>query len=127
MTMTYTLANQIANATLRNQSYTSPASVYAALYTTAPTANTSGTELTGNGYSRQSATFSNPTDGIITSNANVSFGPATGNAWTGVRAVGIVDASTSGNLMYFQSISPRNLKVGDTLTFDSGNITISLT
>jgi len=127
MSMTFNLANQIANTTLRNQSYTSPTTVYAALYTTPPTANTSGTELSGSGYSRQAITFANPVDGSISSNVSITFGPVTGSAWTGVKSVGIVDASTSGNLMYFQNIANRNVLVGDSLIFGTGNVTVSLT
>lgn len=127
MAMTNSLANQIANATIRNTSYTSPASVYASLYSVAPTANTAGTELTGNGYSRQLTTFSAPSAGAAASNVAVTFGAATGNNWPTVVAVGIVDASTSGNLMYFNTISGRNIKIGDSLVFDSGNIIISIT
>lgn len=127
MAMTNYLANAIANATLRNTSYTSPANVYASLYTTAPTASTGGTELTGNGYSRVNVTFSAPANGSASSNVTATFGPASGNAWTGVVAFGITDASTSGNLLYYQTIATRNVKVGDTLTFGSGNVTITLT
>jgi hypothetical protein len=124
MPMTNYLANQLANATLRNTSYTSPANVYAALYSVAPTANTAGTELTGNGYSRQLTTFSAPAAGSASSNVTVTFGAASGNNWPTVVAVGIVDASTSGNLMYFNTISGRNVKIGDSVVFDSGKITI---
>lgn len=127
MTTSYNLANQLVNATLGNITYTSPASVYASLYSTAPTANTSGTELTGNGYSRQVTTFSSAANGISSSNVTVTFGPCTGNNWPVVTAVGIVDASTSGNIMYFNTISGRNIKVGDSLVFDTGNISVSLT
>lgn len=124
--MTYNLANKLANATVANVAYTSPANVYTALYSTAPTVSTSGTEITGNGYSRQLTTFGTPTDGSISSTANVSFS-CTGNAWPTVIAIGITDASTSGNIMYFQTIAGRNILVGDTLTFGSGNITVSIT
>jgi hypothetical protein len=127
MSMTYNLANQIANATLRNQSYTSPAAVYAALYTTPPTGNTTGTEYSGNGYSRVNVTFSNPANGVASSNVTVTFGPATGNNWTGITAVGVTDASTSGNLMYYQGIATRNVKIGDSLVFGVGNISVSIT
>ena len=127
MTMSSNLANKLANATLRNTAYTSPASVYASLYSTAPTATTSGTELTGNGYSRQVTTFASPANGISSSNVAVTFGPATGNAWPTVTAVGITDASTAGNIMYFNTIAGRNIKVGDSLVFGTGNITITLT
>jgi hypothetical protein len=125
--MTHALANQLANATLRNQTYTSPGNVYASLYTTPPTASTSGTEYSGNGYSRVNVTFSNPANGVISSNVVVTFGPATGNNWTSINAVGIVDASTSGNLMYFQGIATRNVKIGDSLVFDTGNISVAIT
>lgn len=127
MPITNYLSNSIANATLRNTSYTSPASVYVALYTTAPTASTAGTELTGNGYSRQISTFSAPSAGSASSNVTVTFGPVTGNAWTGVVAVSITDASTAGNILYYNPIATRNVKVGDTLTFGSGNVVVSIT
>jgi hypothetical protein len=126
MPMTNYLANAIANATIRNTTYTSPANVYASLYSVAPTGNTSGTELTGNGYARQLTTFSAPSAGVAASNVAVTFGAATGNNWPTVVAVGIVDASTSGNLMFYSTIAGRNIKIGDSLVFDSGNIIISI-
>ena len=123
--MTYNLANKLANATVANVSYTSPGNVYTALYSTAPTVSTTGTEITGNGYARQVTAFGSPTDGNISSSANVSFS-CTGNNWPTVVSVAITDASTGGNIMYFQDIAARNIKVGDTLTFGSGNITVSI-
>jgi hypothetical protein len=126
MAMTNFLANQIANATLRNTSYTSPASVYGALYTTAPTASTSGTELSGNGYSRVALTFDTPANGSASTSASATFGPASTAAWTGVKAVGVCDASSGGNILYYQTIATRNVKVGDSLVFGTGNVTISL-
>ena len=126
MPMTYNLANKLANATLRNQSYTSPANVYAALYSTAPTVSTSGTELTGNGYARVLTTFASPANGAASTNSATTFGPCTTNNWLTVTAFGIVDASTGGNIMYFKPISGRNIKVGDSFTIDSGNLTITI-
>ena len=124
--MTYNLATKLANATVGTISYTTPAVVYAALYSTAPTVSTAGTELTGNGYSRQVATFASPVNGSISTTAPVSF-TATGGDWLTAVAVGIVDASTAGNIMYFQSIGGRIVKAGDTLTFDTGKITVTIT
>ena len=69
MPMSNYLANAVANAALRNTSYTSPSTVYAALYSTAPTPSTSGTELTGNGYARVSTTFTSPTNGASSTTA----------------------------------------------------------
>jgi hypothetical protein len=121
------LSNNLANATLRNTSYTSPATVYVALYSVAPTASTTGTELSGNSYSRQSVTFSAPSAGSASSNVAVSFGPATGNNWPTVKGMAIVDASSSGNILYFQTTTSQNVLIGKTLTYGSGNITITLT
>jgi hypothetical protein len=121
------LSNNLANATLRNTSYSSPANVYVALYSTAPTASTSGTELTGNSYSRQTVTFNAPSAGSASSNVAVSFGPATGNNWPTVKGMAIVDASSSGNILYFQTTTNQNVLIDKTLTYGSGNITITLT
>lgn len=123
--MTDNLANKIANATLRNQTYTSPANVYASLYSVAPTASTSGTEIVGNGYSRQVTTFAAPSAGAVSSSGNVTFS-CTGNNWPTVVAFAITDASTSGNIMFYQGISPRNIKVGDSFQIDSGDLTITI-
>jgi len=127
MAMTNYLENAVANATLRNTTYTSPANVYCGLYSVAPTSSTGGTELTGNGYARQLTTFSAPSGGVCSSNVEITFGAVTGNSWPTVVALGITDASTSGNLLYFTSVVPRNFRVGDSFTFPSGNITITLT
>jgi hypothetical protein len=126
MAMSNYLANQLANATVRNTSYTSPASVYAALYSVAPTASTSGTELTGNGYARQLTTFNAPSSGTASSNVAVTFGAASGNNWPTVTAIAIVDASTSGNILYFNTIPNRNVLIGDSLTIDSGQLSITI-
>lgn len=127
MSTTHYNENAWLNATLRNVTYTSPANVYAALYSTAPTASTSGTELTGNGYSRQLTTFSSPSSGSISSNVTVTFGPATGNNWPTAVAIGITDASTSGNILYYETITNTNIRVGSSVKFDSGQITITIT
>lgn len=125
MPMTNDLANKIANASLRNQSYTSPANVYGALYSAAPTVSTNGTEITGNGYARQLATFNTPSAGNVSSNVALTWS-CTGNNWPTVVAFAIVDDVTGGNIMYFKEVASRNIKVGDSVTIDSGNLTIDI-
>jgi len=123
MAMTTQLANQIANVTVRGGTYTSPGNVYAALYTTVLTAAGTGTEVVGNGYSRQLTTFSAPANSEVVSNTAVTFS-CSGNAWPTVVAFAIVDSSSGGNMMYYKNISGRNIKPGDDLIFDSGDISI---
>lgn len=124
--MTDYLQNAVANATLRNTAYSSPGNVFATLYSTAPTESTVGTEIVANGYSRQSVTFSAPSAGSLSSNVAVTF-TCSGNNWPVVTAFGVVDATTAGNILYFSGISGRTVLVGDSVTFDSGNITIQIT
>ena len=126
MPMSDYLQDAVANATLSNTAYTSPANVYASLYSTAPTESTGGTEITGNGYSRQNVTFSAPALGSLSSNVAVTF-TCSGNNWPVVTAFGVTDASTSGNILYFSGISGRTVQVGDSVVFASGDITIQIT
>lgn len=121
------LEDALLNATLANVAYTSPANVYLALYSTAPTDSSSGTELTGNGYSRQLTTFTvNTGNGIANSSANVSF-TASGNNWPTVLGWAIVNANTSGNILYYSTLTPSQTVLdGNTLTINTGNIRISM-
>ena len=126
MALTNYLENALLNATVRNTTYTSPATVYLALYSVAPTASTAGTELSGSGYSRQAITFNAPSGGAVTSNVTVTFGPATAN-WSTINATAVVDASTSGNIMYFTPTAGQNILSGSSLVIGGGNVSIVLT
>lgn len=126
MAISTTLANQLIDATVGNVSFTIPTASYVSLYSTSPNAVSTGTEIVGNGYSRQSATFTAAANAATASNVAVNFS-CTGNNWPLVRAVGVMDASTAGNLLYYSAIPSRNIVVGSTLTFDSGTITLTLT
>ena len=121
------LDNKLLAATLTGNTYTSPATVYAALYSTAPTKSTSGTELSGSGYSRQSVAFTIDTgNSIATNTANVVFGNATAD-WSAAVGWSITDASTSGNILYFSTLSPAiTVLNGNNATFGVGNIAITM-
>ena len=51
------LENALINATLRDTTYTSPATVYVSLWTTDPTDAGSGTEVSGGSYARTAVTL----------------------------------------------------------------------
>ena len=73
------LENAIINATLRNTTYTSPATVYVGLFTSDPTDAGSGTEVSGGSYARTAVTFGAPSNGTSTNSAAVEFPQATGS------------------------------------------------
>lgn len=120
------LENALINATLRNTSYTSPATAYVALFTTDPTDAGTGTEVTGGSYARQAATFTSPSNGSSTLAADVTFPTATGN-WGTVTHFGIYDASTTGNLLYHGALNnSKNIQTGDILRIQVNNLTVTL-
>lgn len=120
------LENALVNATLRGTAYTAPTSVYLALYTTDPTDADTGVEVTGGGYARKPITFGAPTDGVTTNSANVTFPSATAG-WGTVTHIGIRDAETGGNLLYYaQLTTARNILTGDTLSFLAGQVSVTL-
>lgn len=120
------LENALINATLRNTSYTSPATVYLALYTTDPTDADTGTELSGNGYARQSITFGAPSNGVSTNSAAIDFPQATGS-WGTVAYVGIRDASTAGNLLYHTALDvSKTIDTGDVFRVAIGSLSVAL-
>ena len=120
------LENALVNATLRNTSYTSPATVYVALYTTDPTDADTGTEVSGNGYARQSVTFGAPSNGASTNSAAVEFPQATGS-WGTVAYIGLRDASSGGNLLYHSPLdASKTISTGDVFRISAGNLSVTL-
>lgn len=76
------------------------------------------------GYARQAVTHAAASGGAKATNAAATW-TATG-AWATVRYVGVWDAATNGNLLYWASISDKTLANTDTLTINTGQLSISL-
>jgi hypothetical protein len=109
-------------------SATRPTAWYVALYTAAPSDSGGGTEVSGSGYSRKSATFAAAsTPGGTTSNTNAVTFTAAGGSWGTVSHIGIFDASTSGNLLWHGTMTTsKTIADGDTLEFAIGNIDLTI-
>jgi hypothetical protein len=120
------LENALINATLRNTTYTSVATVYVSLWTSDPTDAGSGTEVSGGSYARTSVTFAAPSNGVTTNNADVTFPTATAS-WGTVGWIGINDAQTSGNLLYHTALdTAKAIDSGDIFKIASGNLSVTL-
>ena len=120
------LEDALINATLRNTSYTSPSTVYVALYTTDPTDADTGTEVSGGSYARQAVTFGAPSNGVSVNSGAVTFPTATGS-WGTVAYIGIRDASTSGNLLYHAPLTAsKTIGTGDIFTISTSNLSVTL-
>lgn len=121
------LENALINATLRNTTYTSPATVYVGLFTSDPTDAGSGTEVSGGSYARTAVTFGAPSNGVSTNSAAVEFPQATGS-WGTVGWIGIHDALTSGNLLYHTALdTSKTIDNGDIFKIAIGSLSVTLT
>ena len=146
------LENKLLDHVLRHATapYTGVTTVYCALFSgTAATvltalesgaSTTSGAgnwgfyEITGNAYARQAITFGNAAaSGSISNTATVTFPVATGDynntATSGstVTCLAIMDASTTGNVLFFGQLSvSKQVSSGDQFTISSGNLTVQL-
>ena len=120
------LENALINVTLRATSYTTPTTVYVALYTTDPTDADTGTEVTGGSYARTAVTFAAPSNGVTTNSADVTF-PTCTLAWGTVTHIGIRDALTSGNLLYHTPLdASKTIDLGDIFKITTGNLSVTL-
>jgi len=122
------LENALIDAVLRNTTYTSPATVYVSLYVSDPGEDDSGTEVStsGTAYARQAVTFGAPSNGVSTNSADVTFPTATSSFGT-VTHIGIHDASTGGNLLFYTDLSvSKTIDTGDIFKITTGNLSVTL-
>ena len=126
MSFTNFLETEILDHVFAGAAYTAPATKYLALFTAISDGEAgSVTELSGSAYARQTVAFT--TSGNTTSNnAAVEFPTATGS-WGTVTHVGVYDASSSGNLMAYATLSSsKAIATGDVFRVPSGDLDITL-
>lgn len=127
------LQNAALNTVLGGPQFTLPTNVYIALSTAAFTSAATGsamTEVNAGGYARVQVTnnttnWPNATNGAKANNAVFTFPSATAN-WGTVLSFYIVDASSSGNVLYGADLTTsRTINSGDTASFAVGSITLT--
>lgn len=119
------LENEILDHILGTGAYTMPTTVYVGLSTGSFGDDNSGTELSGSGYARQSATFNAAASGTADNSAAIEF-PAATASWGTVSHFGIFDASSAGNLLIHGSFSTaKTIATGDILKISAGDLDIS--
>ena len=114
-----------------------PATVYVALFTTAPSNDTGSgaVEVSGGSYARAAITTSSGWSAIsgggssatpeqISNGSTVTFATPTAN-WGTVVAIGLYDASTAGNLLYWNTITNQTINSGVQASFAVGALVIT--
>lgn len=124
------LENKVLDHVLGGSDYTRAATVYVALFTAAPSDSGGGTEVATGSYARVAVTNNNTnwpaaSSGAKSNGTAVTFPTASAN-WGTVVAFGIFDASTSGNLLYWGTLTTNKaIDSGDTASFAAGQLAIT--
>jgi hypothetical protein len=119
------LETEILDHVFGGAAYTAPSTLYLALYTADPSDAGGGTEVSGGAYARQTVTFT--VSGNTASNTSaVEYPTATANYGT-VVAVGVMDASSGGNLLAYAGLtSDKDIETGDVFRVPAGDLDITL-
>lgn len=121
------LENKVLDHILGNTSYSPPGTIYFGLFTAAPSDAGGGTEVTGGSYARVGKTnnttnFPNASGGSKSNGTDVTFPTATAS-WGTVTHVGVFDASSAGNLLYWAPLTaPVTIPNGGSLLFSAGQL-----
>ena len=128
MDFTNYLADRLVKATVGSVDYTAPDKVYLALYTEDPTKEgLSASEVDQASYTRKEVTFTNPVDGVSTNAGKIEWGTATSD-WGNVQYIGIRDAASGGNLLYFTALdNPKDILSGDQFIINVDQLNLTLT
>lgn len=124
------LENILLDEVLGGDDYTPPATVYIALFTSAPSDSGGGTEVSGGSYARVAVT-NNATNwpaasaGVKQNGTDVTFAQATAG-WGTVVAFAVFDAGSSGNMLYWGALTAsRTVAINDTVSFPTGSLTFT--
>lgn len=124
------LENKLLEHSLGKTAFTAPANTYAALFTASPSVNFAGTEVTtANGYSRKLITWGTAASGSISNSAVLTWTAVGGSYSSGsnISAIGVYDASTGGNLLYYGPLSASIvMQSGDSFNIPVGGLVITL-
>lgn len=123
------LANKLLDLPVGGTAFSAPANLHFALFTVAPNAGGGGTEVSGGNYSRAQVT-NNTTNfpaasGGSKTNANAITWATASASWGVVVAIAIFDASSAGNMLYYQTISSKTVDANDTVSIPASNLTFT--
>jgi hypothetical protein len=136
------LENKLVDHVFRALSFSAPATMYVGLFTAAPSDTGGGTEVSGNAYARVSVTSgttnwsntqnsgtgaSTGTGGTTQNLTTFTFPTPTPSGWGTVVAVGVFDASSAGNLLWYTTLTTSKLiNAGDVVDFPAASLTFQV-
>jgi hypothetical protein len=135
MPLATSVRNSLLGLLFGNTSYSPPATIYVALFTTTPTdlnTGTGGVEMSGGSYARAAVTnnttnFPTPSGGATSNGTTISFAAPTTNSGT-VNGMGFYTASSGGTWLGGAPLTtPRVINSGDPApSFPIGELDLTL-
>lgn len=112
-------------------SFSSPANVYVALFTSATADDGTGTEVTGTNYARVDTgsftAMTNITDGQTENTNDIVFPTAGSGGWGTVTHIALFDALTGGNMLFHGALSQsKEILDGNTFSINAGGLVLTL-
>lgn len=125
MSFTNTFETTVLQWAFTTGAATRPTSWHVGLFTTAPGEAGGGTEISGGGYVRRSATFT-VSGNLATTSGALEWPTATAN-WGTITHIAIFDASSGGNMLAYAALSTsKNITTGDVFRIPAGDLDITL-
>ena len=125
MSLTNTFETTVLTWLLTTSSATRPTAWYVALFTDDPGESGAGTEISGGSYARTAVTFT--VTGDTASNSGAVEFPAASGSWGTITHIGVMDASTSGNMIVHAALTAsKTIASGDVFRIPAGDLDITL-
>ena len=126
MSLTNAFETHTLQYLLTTDSVTRPTAWYVGLFTSDPTdTGTAGTEVSGFDYARTAATFS-VTGDTATNTSAIEFPAAVGGNWGTIGLIGIMDASSGGNMIIHSALDvAKAINDGDVFRIPTGDLDIT--
>lgn len=124
------LRTALLNHALGVSPYAEPTTIWAGLFTTLPpTSGSAGTEVITGDYARVQVTWGAASTGVILNSVTLRFPTigVTASNWGSILGLGLFDAPTTGNLLFFGGVSaPVSLSSGTSFSLSSGSLEVTL-
>jgi hypothetical protein len=126
MSLTNAFETSTLQYLLTTDSVTRPTAWYIGLFTSDPTdTGAAGTEVSGFDYARTAATFT-VTGDTATNSSAVEFPAAVGGNWGTIGWIGIMDASSGGNMIIHSALDvAKAINDGDVFRIPTGDLDIT--
>lgn len=122
--LTDDLENALLDHVLTNTPYTSPTTVYLALFSTATADDGTGTEAAGGSYARQAVAFDAAANGLSANSGAITFTAMPAGTWTHAA---IFDDLSAGTMLFHAALtSSQTTGPGDAVNFNPGDIVVTL-